>query len=227
MKILAFIPARAGSKGIKNKNMANLKGKPLIYYTLKVVKKINKNVYPFVSTDSNIIKKYCKKNGFKDEYFRPKKLSTDKSYVLNAIFDALKWLNKKKNLNFDAVMLLNPTSPIRKKQEIDKIINIFRKGKIQSIVSVSKMKEHPFECIKLDNNKWKYLQSSKKILTRRQSYPNKYFFIDGSIYLSKISFLKKYKSFVVENKTKLFRSSQFPSIDIDDPADLRIAKLFI
>ncbi len=227
MNILAFIPAREGSKGIKNKNMATLKGRPLIYYTLKIIKKINKGVYPFVSTDSYKIKKYCEKNGFKDKYFRPKKLSTDKSYVLDAIFHALSWLNKKNNLNFDAVMLLNPTSPIRKKEEIKKIINIFKKRKIDSIVSVSKMKEHPFECVKLDTNKWKYLQSSKKKLTRRQSYPNKYFFIDGSIYLSKISFLKKYKSFVVENKTKLFKSSQFPSVDIDEPEDLRIAKLFL
>ena len=54
-----------------------------------------------------------------------------------------------------------------------------------------------------------------------------YFFIDGSIYLSKVSFLKKYNSFVVKNKTKLFKLSQYPSVDIDEIIDLKIAKLFL
>ena len=67
----------------------------------------------------------------------------------------------------------------------------------------------------------------KKKITRRQDYPNNYFFIDGSIYLSKVSFLKKYNSFVVKNKTKLFKLSQYPSVDIDEIIDLKIAKLFL
>ena len=75
--------------------------------------------------------------------------------------------------------------------------------------------------------KWEYLQNSKTKITRRQKYPNKYFFIDGSVYLSKVSFLKKYNSFVVKNKTELFKLSQYPSIDIDEPIDLKIAKLFL
>ena len=64
MKILAYIPARSGSQGIKNKNMAILKKKPLIYYTLNIAKKITKDVYPFVSTDSKKMQKYCGKIGF-------------------------------------------------------------------------------------------------------------------------------------------------------------------
>lgn len=227
MKILAFVPARGGSKGIKNKNLAMLGNKPLIYYTLQTVKKIKNKAFPFVSTDSKKIKNYCEKNGFKSEYIRPKKLATDKSYVLSAIFHALTWLNKNKNLKFDAVMLFNPTSPIRKINEVNKIIDSFKRKKINSIVSVTKMKEHPYECIKSNKVKWEYLQSSKKKITRRQNYPNNYFFIDGSIYLSKVSFLKKYNSFVVKNKTKLFKLSQYPSVDIDEIIDLKIAKLFI
>ena len=227
MKILAFVPARGGSKGIKKKNLVKLGDKPLIYYTLQTVKKIKSKAFPFVSTDNKKIKDYCEKIGFKNEYIRPKKLATDKSYVLNAIFHALKWLKKNKNLKFDAVMLLNPTSPIRKINEVNKIIDSFKRKNINSIVSVTKMKEHPYECIKSNEQKWEYLQSSKKKITRRQDYPNNYFFIDGSIYLSKVSFLKKYNSFVVKNKTKLFKLSQYPSVDIDEIIDLKIAKLFI
>ena len=89
------------------------------------------------------------------------------------------------------------------------------------------MKEHPFECVKLNGKKWDYFVKGKNKRTRRQDYSQSYFFIDGSIYLSRISFLKKNKSFVVKNKTELFKSSQYPGIDIDDPIDLKIGDLFI
>ena len=88
------------------------------------------------------------------------------------------------------------------------------------------MQEHPFECVKIKDKNWKYLEKSSKKNIRRQSYSNNYYFIDGSIYLSKVSFLKKNNSFVVENKTKLFKSSQYPAIDIDLPIDLKIGELF-
>ena len=87
MKILGLIPARSGSKGIKNKNLTLLKGKPLIYYTFKTIKKLGKNIYPFVSTDSKKIIKYC--NKFRvNSYLRPKFLSQDKSDII----DVLIWI---------------------------------------------------------------------------------------------------------------------------------------
>ena len=82
MKILAFVPARSGSKSIKNKNMVKLKGRPLIYYTLNILSKVKKNTFSFVSTDDKKIKNYCKKMGFKNNYLRPKNLSGDKSKIM-------------------------------------------------------------------------------------------------------------------------------------------------
>ena len=82
MSILAYIPARGGSQGIKNKNMALLKKKPLIYYTLKLAKNLKGKVYTFVSTDSLKIKKYCAKEGIKSDYIRPKKFSKNNSTML-------------------------------------------------------------------------------------------------------------------------------------------------
>ena len=95
MKILAFIPARAKSNRIKNKNMTLLNKKPLIYYTLNILKKIKKDVFPFVSTDSKKIKKYCEKFGFQNEYLRPKYLSEDNSSMLKTLNHAIKWLKIK------------------------------------------------------------------------------------------------------------------------------------
>ena len=94
MKILGFIPARSGSKGIKNKNMANLNKRPLIYYTINIAKRIKKDVYPFISTDSKKIIKYCKRFGFENRYLRPKSLSKDNSSLFPAIMHGIRWIKK-------------------------------------------------------------------------------------------------------------------------------------
>ena len=225
MKILAFIPARAGSKGIKNKNLVNFRGKPLIFSTIKFCKKL-KNITTFVSTDSKKILSYAKSKGIKYDYLRPKKLSTDKSKVINSILHALKWFQKRK-IFFDAVIMLQPTTPIRNLTEIGKMIKIFKRKNLKSIISATRMKEHPYECIKTKENKWNFIvKKDKKKSKRRQDYPKNFFFIDGSVYLAKVSFLKKYRTFINNKYTKIFKSSQYPGVDIDEKIDLRIANLF-
>jgi len=224
MKILGFIPARTGSKGIKNKNFVKFNGKPLILSTINFSKKL-KLVTPFVSTNSIKTLSYAKKKGIKFNYLRPQNLSKDRSNIIDAVFHALNWFKKQK-IYFDAVMLLQPTSPLRKNFEINKAITLFVKNKIDSLASITRMKEHPSECIKLNRKKWSYLEKNSKKIYGRQSYKKNYYFVDGSFYLSKISFLKKKRKFVVENKTNLFKISQYPGIDIDDPVDLKIAEIF-
>ena len=95
MKILGFIPARAGSKGLKNKNMIDFLGRPLIYHTLKVAKKLDVSDI-FVSTDSKKILSYAKKFGIIYNYLRPKKFSNSKSQIIDAVFHGIDWLKKKK-----------------------------------------------------------------------------------------------------------------------------------
>ena len=222
MKILGFIPARGGSKGIKNKNLRSFDGKPLIFHTIKVSKK-NKLITPFVSTDLKKILNYAKKNQIKFDYLRPKRLSGNKSNVIDAVFHALDWLEKK-NLKFDAVMLLQPTSPIRIDKEIKKIINQFKDKKLSSIVSVVE-NENSYDTVQVINNHWKYTVKNKNKTTNRQNFKNKSYIIDGSMYLSKVSFLKKYKSFVKPNITKLFKSSVKPMVDINIMLDLKVAEI--
>ena len=223
MKILGFIPARGGSKGIPKKNLALLKGKPLIYYTLKSVKKLSKLVYPFVSSDSMEIIKYCNSQNVKTNYLRPKKYSENKSNTIDAVNHALKWLKKYKNLNFDSVLLLQPTSPKRNIIEFKRAINYYKKNKLDSLVGVTKVREHPNECLKLKKNKkWSYLIKKNKKIFQRQQYNNNFFFIDGSLYIVSIKFLRKNKSFVKENCTSIFKLKDKFSIDIDTKMDLKI-----
>jgi CMP-N,N'-diacetyllegionaminic acid synthase len=224
MKILGFIPARSGSKGLKNKNMINFLGKPLIYQTLKTSKKLNVSDV-FVSTDSKKILTYVKKFGIKFNYLRPKNLSTSKSQIIDAIFHGVDWL-KKNNKNYDAVLVLQPSNPNRNFRVINKAINLFKNKKIQSLISVSKAEEHPYKYFKLKKNSWEFLEKKLVKSHNRQDYPKNYFVEDGGIYLSRLNFLKKYKNFIIRKKTRLYKSS-LKKVDIDTFEDLQIAKLFL
>ena len=108
MSILAIVPARSGSR-YKEQKYYKFSWKTNISYF--DILKLNNIVYPLVSTDSKRIIKYSKKIGFDQSYLRPKRLSLDKSNVVDAVLHALNWL-KKKNMKFDYVLLLKPTSQI-------------------------------------------------------------------------------------------------------------------
>lgn len=221
MKILAFIPARGGSKRLKNKNLKIFNGKPLLYYSLRIGKK-TRTITPFVSTDSIKILNYAKKQGMKFNYLRPKSISGSNSKVIDAVLHALEWL-KKKNFYFDAVMLLQPTSPIRLMKEFKNIISEFKKKNLQSIVSAVEHKDIP-DTILLKKKKWKYIIQNQIRSPYRQINSKKFFTIDGSYYLSKVSFLQKNKSFIDNNKTQVFISSVYPMVDINDILDFKIAE---
>ena len=224
MKILAFIPARGGSKGIKKKNIVKIGNKRLIDFTIETVKKLPKNCKLFISTDSSEIINHCKKFGYINNYKRPKLLSTDKSKTIDSVFHALNWLENNENYIPDAVLLLQPTSPFRNILEIKKAINKFKRDSLLSIFGVVKMKTHPSECISISKNIWKFLKKNNKQASRRQEYESNFYFIDGSFYLASTSFIKKHKSFIVEKKSLPFIFNNENSIDIDTIIDLRLAR---
>ena len=227
MKILAFIPARGGSKGIKNKNISIINKKPLINYTLTLAKKL-KNIDLFVSTNDKKIFNVARKNGFKFNYLRPNKLSGPKSNVVDAVFDGLNWLEINHNKKFDAILLLQPTSPIRKIDDIKKAVKLFTSKKINSLASVTQMREHPEECVEISkNNYWKFLKRKKGNNYGRQSFSKNFFFIDGNFYLIKKDFLFRKKKFIVENQTVFYKLKTKWPIDIDELEDLKVAEQLI
>lgn len=224
MKILGFIPARAGSKGLKNKNMIDFLGRPLIYHTLKVAKKLDVSDI-FVSTDSKKILSYAKKFGIIYNYLRPKKFSNSKSQIIDAVFHGIDWL-KKKNNHYDAVLVLQPSNPHRNSNDINKMIRQFKNKKNQSMITVTKAEEHPYKYFRLKKNSWDFLEKKITKSLNRQDYPNNYYVEDGNVYLTKIKFLKRYKNFIIKRHTALYKS-RLRKIDIDTSQDLQIAKLLI
>jgi len=222
-KILGFIPARSGSKRLKDKNLRLFLGNPLIYHTIKFSKKISLSDI-FVSTDSKRILSYCKNLNIDNDYLRPKKLSGDKSQITDAILHCLKWLSEKRNKHFDAVMMLQPTTPYRNVKEINSIIKIFKNKNYDSLATVSKANNHPYHIFQIaKKNNWNFLLKKRISSLNKQDLPKNYFVENGHVYLFKTKFLKKHKKFIVKNKTILFKQKT-KVIDIDYLDDFKICE---
>ena len=232
-KFLSIILARGGSKGIKNKNIKKLGKLPLIAWTIKEALKSKKNLTVYLSTDSKKIASIGKKYGAKIPFIRPKKFAKDISSSVDAIEHAINFF-KKKNLNFDYVLLLEPTSPLRTYQDIDRAINKITSKNYDSLVSVSKLEAfHP--SFLYEQNKKGYLSPLRKTGSPLRKTGKKYirrqdletiYFLEGSIYISKVATLMKKRTFC-HDKTIPFIMPKWKSIEIDDKLDLVMAEAII
>ena len=163
MKFISVIPARSGSKGIKNKNIFKVGNKPLIEHTFRAAKKskINQN---FVLTDSKTIKRIANKFKINTEYKRPKKVSKSTSSLTDTLHDFHLWLKKKK-IYYDFMVILQPTSPLRDYRDINNSIKIIKNSKSNSLFSISKSLEHPYETIIIKKKQMEFCTKKfKKIL---------------------------------------------------------------
>ena len=215
-KILGIVTARKGSKGLKNKNLLKLNGYPLIYWPIKAFKN-SKYVDDFIlSTDSPKISKLANKFSCKTPFIRPANLAKNNSSSIDVIIHALNYF-KSKNIFFHYVALLEPTSPLTTSKDLDNAIIKLKKNKLaNSIVGISKIvSHHPDFNVKLNNKS--FIKFATKKIKRRQEISN-LFFLDGSLYISKINSLIKYRSFY-QNKTIGFLTPKWKSYEIDDYID--------
>ncbi len=223
-KIIAIILARMGSKGLKNKNLKKLGLYPLVAWPIKSAKKSKYVDKIVVSTDSKKIARISKKYGAEIPFLRPKKISSDKSSSFDAIKHCLNYFQNT-NQNFDYIVLLEPTSPFTSYKDIDKAITLLlnKSKSFDSLVSVyPAINEHVEFIYKMEkNNKLKKINNSKKKFIRRQDI-SKYFYLDGSIYISKVKNYLKNKSFIGK-KTISMVMPKIKSMEIDDHIDLFIA----
>ena len=176
----------------------------------------------FLISDSLMAKKIAKKYKIDTSYFRPKKLSKDNTDLIANLIDFDRYI-KNQDIVFKYYVVLQPTSPLRKKQDLKNALKIFIKEKADSLVSVSKSLEHPSDSIFLNKNFVKYFLKNSSNL--RQSY-KKSFFINGSIYIFNRALLKS-KKIISNNRNSLYLMPKIRSIDINDKEDLEIAKKLI
>ena len=227
-KIVAIIPARGGSKSIKNKNIIDFNGKPLIYYTINQALRSKEFTRVIVSTDSNDIAKISKKYGAEVPFLRPRKLSTD-CPTEKVLIHASKFLEKTDN--FDGIACLQPTSPFRNITSIRECSKIFRKGKFDSVITFKKVEaERPEWMFSKKKNIMKPYINKKKINGRvifgkniaRQLY-QKLYKPNGSIYITKKEILYKYKS-VYGFDLYGYINDEYESYDIDTKLDLEFSR---
>jgi CMP-N-acetylneuraminic acid synthetase len=154
MKILGIIPARGGSKGVKGKNIKNLAGSPLISYTIKEAMKSNlTNV--IVSTDDDEISKVARNFGADVPFKRPEDLSNDTAKSIDVAVHALIEFEKIKGISYDAIMLLQPTTPFRTFEDINSAIKLINENlEADSVISVVDVKAHHPARMKYLQNGW-------------------------------------------------------------------------
>jgi len=217
-KILAIIPARMGSKRIKNKNIKKINGIPLINYTLNNLNNSKLVDYVLLSSDSKKILDCGKKFDFVNINLRPKKYSKDNSLITELLIYLINLLEKK-NLVFDYVCLLQPTSPLRYKNEIDFSIKKIIKENADSLISLTKLKEpHPYKLYKLNNNKLDFFKNYKYNISPRQQLPDLYM-AAGNIYIFKTNILKKKKN-IFGKKISYYMINENRYLNIDNPKDI-------
>ena len=221
--VLCLIPARSGSKGLKNKNIKLLNKVPLLIYPYKIAKNSKFITDIAVSSDSRKYLKFFRGNNV-IKILRPRKLSTSKTNVVDVIFHALSQLKKK----YQYLVLLEPTSPFTSSKELDHAFKfiIRNNDKVHSLLSVvSNSKFYNVFRAKFNKN-FKLVKKLNKKYFNRQSVPSKEFFFSGNFYISKISYLKKTKSFIGK-KTYCYPIKKSIHTDIDNIYDFVFAEALL
>lgn len=217
----AFIFARGGSKELKNKNIKLFNGKPLIYYSINLAKKIKSIKKIIVSSDNQKILKIAKKYGA-ETLLRPRSLSNDTSSEIEAWKHAVRYL-KNKNEKFDNFISLPCTSPLRIKKDVESAIRKL-KNKKDIVVGISKTNRSPnFNMVKKDGVKVKLLKKDKILINRQMS--QKIFDLTTIIYACNYKFVLDIKNSYWEGNVKFVEIPKIRSIDIDDITDFQLAEL--
>lgn len=223
-KIFCLIPARSGSKRLKNKNIKKLKNLELILHTIKFAKKIPVSYICF-STDSkkylNIAKKYIEVNRL-----RPKNLSGDSIKTYDVFKYELIKTEKEMNVKFDILLLLQPTVPFRKIKDYLKSLKLINSGNCDSVVTLNSVGGYHPERMKVIKKGYAKNYTKKKIENMKpiQSLENVYL-RSGSIYLIKRNAFFKHKNMLGKKVKPIFVSGKY-SINIDDEKDFLYAENF-
>lgn len=217
MKTLFLITARGGSKGILGKNIKKLGGKPLIAYSIDIARKFVADEFICVSTDSDEIINVVENYGLKVPFKRPDELATDTSGSYEVMLHAINWY-KKKGIKFDNLILLQPSSPFRKKEHIDEALSEFSSD-IDMVVSVKKVKANIYSTYYKENADH-YIEKLFPAFgngLRRQDSESVYE-LNGSVYVINIESLKK-NILSDFKKVKKIVMEDIYSVDIDEPID--------
>jgi len=220
LKTLALIPARGGSKGIPRKNIRLLAGKPLIAWSIQAALACPEIERVVVSTDDAEIAEISRRWGAEVPFMRPAELAQDDSPSMDTVLHALRQLPQ-----FDAVVLLQPTSPLRTKADIQGCLAMAATEQARCIVSISEPASSPYWMFTLEQNGSLSKLISAPEVTRRQDLSPAYA-INGALYYAQTGWLRANKNFLTA-ETLGYVMPPEKSLDIDTPLDWKIAELLL
>lgn len=227
MRYLGIIPARAGSKGIPNKNMQLIGKKPMLQYTLEAAKFSDKiNLAVLSSNDENCIS-LSRHIGVRVPFIRPEELSADSSTLKDVVTHVINWHKAEYNDLPSNLVLLQPTSPFRTAEDIDRAIEHYESLKCKSLIAVCEVMQHPADCIYADGQKKisEVMKKEKNGAEGRWGF-KKVYFISGALYITSTErFLDTLTFYDSESETFLLPQSH--SFDIDEPYDLELARAMV
>ena len=230
---LAIIPARAGSKGIRNKNLQQVGSKNLIEHAISSARQSN------LLTDTIITSDHSEILSIGDFYKihtrkRPSDMATDESPVVDCLQDAVSFIEDKTKKRFDNIILLQPTSPIRTGKDIDNVITMLDNDEsLEGVISVCDcgvfLPDHQYKIITPTDSKNSilvpYVISTQSERLRRQEIDGSYI-RNGAIYAARKSILMNNNKIIVDNKSPYIMPKKY-LCNLDDPEDLELAKIIV
>lgn len=221
-KIVAVIPARGGSKGIPQKNMRPIYGKPLIAYSIEAALRSRTLSKTIVSTDDKTIARTARDYGAEVPFIRPHHLATDTAATLSVLQHAITYLAEHQDYLADIVVCLQPTSPLRSAADIDAAVELCLDSGADSVVSLCQAKHHPYWMKKIvDGRVYPLMNENENHYTRRQDLPPAYH-LNGALYVTRTNVLLE-ENCMLGKYTVPYIMPPERSIDIDTPNDLKIA----
>ena len=219
-RVLAIIPARGGSKGLPGKNIKELCGKPLIAWSIEAGLTSQYIDEVMVTTDSEEIAQISRDFGATVPFIRPAELACDTATSFDTVKHAIDYYKNELNKTFEYVALLEPTSPLRDKDDVDKSIEqLLSESNAMAIVGICKTEaQNPAFLVKKDSCNFLFGYEDKDMKTLRRQDIKDVFFFEGSIYVSQVDTLLNKKTFYHEH-TIGYVVPKWKSLEIDDIDD--------
>lgn len=224
MKNLAVIPARSGSKGLKDKNMKLLGGRPLVMYSIEAANESKMFDTVMVSTDSPEYAFIAEKCGAEVPFLRSKENSSDAAGSWSVVSEVLSWYEKR-GISFDSFCLLQPTSPFRTAEDIIRAYRLFDEKRAVSVVSVCKA-EHPLEWYGLLDSERGLDGFIKPASERQRQLQKQYYRVNGAVYIARVKdFLEDH--FLYRKGGYAYIMDADRSLDIDTEEDFCYAEFLV
>lgn len=219
-----MITARSGSKGIKDKNIRLLNGKPLMAYTIESAMQSQYIDEVMVSTDSEVYADIAKQYGAKIPFLRSQVNSTDLAKSVDVLLEVLDNYKRMGNC-YDTVVLLQPTSPLRTSENIDGALRLFYEKNADSVVSVCECEYSPLLCniLREDLSLFEFIKAADNLSRQNME---RYYRVNGGVYISKENVLRELRSFYGRNSYAYIMKKE-ESIDIDTETDFEYVEFLM